>query len=88
MKTYTIGTSWIRLLAVSAVLSAVMSGYPGATLAGCPSQEALTGCTDLWVSYSKCSQYYQKNTSNNTYSVCKANCSSCGSATCVKGGSC
>ena len=37
MKTYTIGTSWKRLLAVSALLSAVMTGYPGATLAGCGS---------------------------------------------------
>ena len=33
MKTYTIGTSWKRLLAVSAILSAVLTGYTGAPLA-------------------------------------------------------
>ena len=33
MKTYTIGTSWKRLLAVSAILSAVLTGYSGAPLA-------------------------------------------------------
>ena len=33
MKTYTIGTSWKRLLAVSAILSAVLTGYSGGPLA-------------------------------------------------------
>jgi len=49
MKTYTIGTSWKRLLAVSAVLSAVMTGYSAVILAapiGCD-PNAPHGCGEL-----------------------------------------
>ena len=45
MKTYTIGTSWKRLLAVSAVLSAVMTGYSAVILAAPSGLQANPGTT-------------------------------------------
>ena len=85
MKTYTIGTSWKRLLAVSAVLSAVMTGYPGATLA--------TSCPSTWTPscgaamFGHCSSYYQEN-NNGTYTKC-SDPTEYGDTTCNNnGGSC
>ena len=57
MKTYTIGTSWKRLLAVSAVLSAVMTGSPGVSLA-CSGTKT-SHCSSLQVS--NCGIYYEDN---------------------------
>ena len=63
MKTYTIGTSWKRLLAVSAVLSAVLTGYSGAPIVGTRAQPATTlknatinAGTQIAAAKSKCSR--------------------------------
>ena len=39
MKTYTIGTSWKRLLAVSSVLGVLLTGYSASTTANAASSE-------------------------------------------------
>ena len=49
MKTYTIGTSWKRLLAVSSVLGVLLTGYSASTTANAASQKpttktCVTGC--------------------------------------------
>ena len=44
MKTYTIGTSWKRLLAVSSVLGVLLTGYSASTTAGVSTAQELRTC--------------------------------------------
>ena len=43
MKTYTIGTSWKRLLAVSSVLGVLLTGYSASTTANAASSDPALG---------------------------------------------